>query len=93
MDGIKGQIAEKTAPTVAAESIVSGVNTFYTEYGTLVIALKANANTVYVGNSSVTAATGFPLSGGDALFIPGRDPSNIFVIATIVGQKVRAIGV
>lgn len=91
--GIKGQIPEKTAPTVSAEPIISPANTFYTDMGTLLIALKGNTNTVYVGNSAVTAVTGLPLGNGDALFIPGVDPSGIYIIATVAAQKVRAIGV
>lgn len=90
---IKNQIPEKTAPTVAAEPIISPANTFYTDLGTLMIALKGNTNTVYVGNVNVTTSDGFPLGNGDAVFIPGTDPSSIYIIASVAAQKVRAIGV
>jgi hypothetical protein len=90
---IAGQIPEKEAPTVAAAPIISGATTFYCSVGVLVIALKGNANTVYLGNSSVTTANGYPLGAGDAVFLPILDPSSIYIIASIANQKVRAIGV
>jgi hypothetical protein len=53
----------------------------------------ANSGTVYVGNSNVTAGTtdatdGFPLAGGEGLFVPVDDPSKVYVIGSAAGQNV-----
>lgn len=61
--------------------------------GVQIKAAADNAGTVYVGNSDVTAdaadaTDGFPLAAGEGLFVPLRDPSDVYVLGSEAGQKV-----
>lgn len=61
--------------------------------GAQIKAAADNDGTVYVGKSDVTADSaaatdGYPLSPGEALFVPVDDPSKIYVIGSGAGQKV-----
>jgi hypothetical protein len=61
--------------------------------GVQIKAAIGNTGTVYVGNSDVTAnaadaTDGFPLVGGEALFVPVNDPSKVYVIGSASGQTV-----
>ena len=50
--------------------------------GVRVRAATANTLVVYVGPSSVTTDTGYPLPAGEELCIPIEDPSKVYVVAT-----------
>lgn len=65
----------------------------HTPRGVQIKAAIGNTGTVYVGNSDVTAnaadaTDGFPLVGGEALFVPIDDPSKVYVIGSASGQVV-----
>ena len=66
--------------------------------GILLKAAVTNAGIIYVGNNDVTAGTtgatdGFPLSGGDSVFIEVSDPSELYVIASVATQVLYWLGV
>lgn len=53
---------------------------------------QSNSGVVYVGTAGVTAdaadaTDGFPLSGGEGLFVPIDDPSKLYVRGSATGQK------
>jgi hypothetical protein len=61
--------------------------------GVNVVADASNAGTIYIGNSDVSASaadatTGYPLSAGDAVFLPISSPTKIYCIASEVNQKI-----
>ena len=54
---------------------------------------QSNSGVVYVGTAGVTAdaadaTDGFPLAGGEGLFVPIDDPSKLYVRGSAAGQKV-----
>jgi hypothetical protein len=83
--GAKSGITTSATPIVASsKSAQSGV---------LIRADKANTDTVYIGQSTVTAGTtdatdGFPLYAGDFVFIPVIDAALIYAIAASGTQRV-----
>lgn len=60
--------------------------------GVLVQADPANVAAVFVGDSSVTIATGIELLPHASTWIACGDPSAIFCCAGVAGQKVRVLG-
>jgi len=52
-----------------------------------------NIGLVYVGDSLVTAGTGFDLTAGESITVPVCDASTIFHMASVDGQVVHYIGV
>lgn len=54
--------------------------------GILVKALNTNSDIIYVGDSSVTTSTGFPLSAGESVVIPLNNGS-IYAVADAAAQK------
>lgn len=50
--------------------------------GVSIKALAANGNPVYVGDSTVTTATGYQLSAGNEHLFRVDDPSTLYVIGT-----------
>lgn len=60
--------------------------------GVLVKAANANAGTIYVGNSDVTAASadatdGFELGAGESVFVEVDNVNKVYAIASQVNQK------
>lgn len=53
----------------------------------------ANSGTVYVGDATVTAGTGFSLTPGESVTLPVTDMSTIYHMASADGQTVQYIGV
>lgn len=61
--------------------------------GVLLVASPSNTGTVYVGDSTVTAASGMPLVAGQSIRIDAfqfSDASQVYLIASASGQEVRA---
>lgn len=52
-----------------------------------------NVGLVYVGDSAVTAGTGFDLTAGESVTLPVCDASTIYHMASLNGQTVHYIGV
>ena len=76
--------------TVAEQMTATSVTC---KIGVNVIADAANDGIIYVGNSDVTAGTvattdGYPLSAGDAVFMPVSNPNKIYCIGSAVNQKI-----
>lgn len=55
-------------------------------------ALSTNTGTVFVGDSSVTSATGYPLSSGDEIVLRISDLSAVYVDVDTDGEGVAYIG-
>lgn len=86
-----GHYPEKTVPTLAAEAVADGSKIINT--GIIIKAPSTNTSTVYIGAEGVLSADGFPLGPGASLTLDVRDPSKVFCIATVAGQKLRILGV
>lgn len=56
------------------------------KYGVYVRALSTNGNTVYVGDSNVSASNGFPLAAGEDIWIPCEDATTVYVIGGAAAQ-------
>ena len=71
---------------------------FDTTQGVIITADSDNSGTVFIGNSDVDAGatdatSGIPLSAGESLFFSANNPSSIYVIASVVNQKVYWLAV
>ena len=71
---------------------------FDTTQGVIITADSSNSGVVYIGNSDVDAGatdatSGIPLSAGESLFFSANNPSSIYVIASVVNQKVYWLAV
>jgi hypothetical protein len=62
-------------------------------HGFCVKALPTNALTIYVGQSGITTATGYPLGPGDSICYQVTNSNLIFVISTSTGSSVAFSGV
>ena len=75
--------ATSTAIAAPSQALVNGVITK---------ALKANAGTIYVGQSGITAATGYPLSAGEASSYGATNLSAIFYLCTSASDFLAVTG-
>jgi hypothetical protein len=50
-------------------------------------AMKTNTGVIYLGDSTVTAATGFELAAGDSLNIDVTSLGNLYMFASKAGDK------
>jgi len=86
--GANGDV-DTTAEQLVATSISPSI-------GILVKASNTNTGIIYVGNSDVTAGDtdatdGFELDAGESLMLEGRDADEVYVIASVVNQRVSYI--
>ncbi len=56
----------------------------------------ANAGTIYIGPSDVTAGStpatdGWPLAAGEELYLPLDDPRTVFAIASAASQQLHVV--
>lgn len=81
-----GQVVTNASTAVRLLAVATGSaqGTGRAGSGVLVKALVANAAIVYVGDSTVTTSTGFPLSAGDTLSLPIDDASKLWAISASV---------
>jgi len=75
----------------SAEALTT--TSFAAKRGVVVKAASTNTGIIYVGNSDVTdgdtaATDGIPLAAGESLEIEVSNPNTIYVIASVVNQKV-----
>ena len=59
-------------------------------------AASANAGTIYVGPSDVTAGTtpatdGWPLAAGEEIFLPLADPRTVYAVASAANQQLHVV--
>jgi len=59
-------------------------------------ASPANAGTIYVGPSDVTAGTtpatdGWPLAAGEEIFLPLADPRTVYAVASAASQQLHVV--
>jgi len=79
----------KTAPTVSAEPIV-GSSVPATRFVRVTSAFANDAEqTIYVGDSSVTAANGQPLGPGDVYTAEVDNANKVYCIASAASQILR----
>lgn len=76
-----GQITVTTAGTR-----VQGSNSLCTSL--ILKAHPSNTGIVYVGNSSVSSSTGFPLSAGDAVLVDAGNLNELYFDASANAQKI-----
>jgi len=74
-----------------AEQITT--TSFAAKFGVTVKAAVDNTDTVYIGNSDVTAGTtaatdGFPLEPGESITLPVNNPNLLYAIGAAANQKV-----
>ena len=86
--GANGDV-DTTAEQLITTSIAPNV-------GIVIKASNTNTGIVYVGGSTVTAGTtdatdGFELNAGETLMIEGRDADEVYVIASVVNQRVSFV--
>ncbi len=67
---------------VGAAAAELTTNTARLNNGVSIKALAANAHDVFVGDSAVTTATGYPLSAGQEHLFRVMDASTLYVIGT-----------
>lgn len=58
------------------------------QQGVLIKALAANSGTVYVGGSTVSTTTGYPLAAGEEVFISIENLDDVYVIGSADNQSV-----
>ena len=61
--------------------------------GLTLLAPNTNSGTIYVGTSSVSSATGFPLVAGSMLQMAITNANQIWMIGTNTSDKLAGIGV
>lgn len=84
------QYGQNTDVDAAAEVLTT--DTILVLYGTVIKALAANTDSVYVGlSSSVTAATGWQLAAGDEMFVSRAECANAGAIYVIGGAANQAV--
>lgn len=59
------------------------------KFGVTVLAVAANAQTIYVGNSGVTTSNGFPLAAGAGMTLAVDNLSKIYFVGS---GSIRYIG-
>jgi hypothetical protein len=79
---------------IGATAVRLTTTSLHATRGVQLKAAATNTGTLYVGNSDVTAGTveatdGFPLTAGEALFVPVDDPSKVYLIGSAAGQAVH----
>jgi hypothetical protein len=77
-----------TIPDLLANAIGSGT----VLNGVVVLADQDNTGDVFVGDSGVLTTNGYRLTAGESISVPASDISKIYVIGTVVGDKVHYIG-
>jgi hypothetical protein len=83
---ISGQAQVVTPGTaVALTSSQKGGN------GILIKALTSNTGIMYVGSSTVSSTTGYPLSAGQEVYLEVLNLESIFVDASVGNEKVAWI--
>jgi hypothetical protein len=76
--------------TAAAQPLWNVASYYGAARELLIRAPSTNAATVYLGDSGVTTATGYPLDPGDSLAVALRTPTDLYAIAAAaVGDKLR----
>jgi len=79
--------------TVTTAGTAEALGAATTLYGDLHIkALSTNSGDVYIGDTAVTAANGFPLSSGDEVTIRISDLATVYVDVDTDGEGVAYIG-
>lgn len=58
----------------------------------LILSMPGNSGTIFVGNSGVTTANGYPRTGGQEIEIVAR-PKDAYVVGSAAGQVYRWIAV
>lgn len=71
--------AQQTLAGAAAEAIAANADGAFAIF---VKALSGNAGTLYVGDSTVSSATGYPLEAGDSIPVPTGSADGIFIRGT-----------
>ena len=61
--------------------------------GVRVKADASNTGVIYVGPSTVSASTGYPLAKGEEVLIAVEDPALVSVVADAGGQKIAWLSV
>jgi hypothetical protein len=82
---------KKTVSTAGTAEALVGSSTTVQE-GVTVKALSGNGGTVYVGDSSVSASSGFELAAGEQVFLVVSDLANVYVDVDTGGEGVSFIG-
>lgn len=84
------QYGQNTDVDAAAEVLTT--DTIAVDYGTVIKAMAANTDKVYVGyNSSVSASTGWQLSAGEEVFISKAECGYAGAIYVIGGAANQAV--
>lgn len=80
--------------TVGTSVITLSSNDRKLEGGVQIVAAAANSGVVYIGARSTltpgnaNGTDGFPLAAGESIFIPYAKETDVYMIASAVGQKV-----
>ncbi len=88
VDAFRATVGTTAAPiTAGATQCTRGVG---------LKAALANAGTIYLGPSDVTAGTtaatdGWPLAAGEEIFLPLADPRTIFAVASVASQQLHVV--
>ncbi len=70
------------AAIVVAKPTGAGQGTGRAGTGVIFKALAGNGQTIFLGDSTVTTSTGFPLAAGDTVSLNVDDPSKVWAVAT-----------
>ena len=91
-EAVSGGI-EHNQVTVGVAAVRLSPRSYNFRYGILIRADSANTDPIYLGDSSVTSANGFPLLKGDSIILPITDSIDLYCISTGAAQEVAWIGV
>jgi len=81
------------AKTVGVAGTAEALSTDTIEHIVYIKAMTSNTGNLYVGDSAVSSANGFPLAAGEQISLQTRDLSKIYLDTDTGGEGVKFIGV
>lgn len=81
------------AKTVGTAGASESLSTDTIEHVVYVKAMQSNSGNIYIGDSGVSSANGFPLAAGEQIALQTRDLNKIYLDTDTGGEGVKYIGV